>query len=151
MERNGFIRNIPGKFACFCNRRSSRRPKVNVKGQKGKNISLDLRLEHLNHIFTEMLRNLGPNFNEVTAACASHSLNAYWEVYSVRRWGSIGRHQHPSGHHVIAKWESDFKELVNQFHIKGEVFCFTEGREYDKFPKFDHNVLNNINFKNLND
>jgi hypothetical protein len=77
MERNGFIRNIPGKFACFCNRRSSRRPKVNVKGQKGNNISLDLRLEHLNHIFTEMLRNLGPNFNEVTAACASHSLNAY--------------------------------------------------------------------------
>ncbi|CAB4009403.1 PREDICTED: uncharacterized protein LOC107352495, partial [Paramuricea clavata] len=115
---------------------------VNVKGQKGKNISLDLRLEHLNHILKEMLRNLGPNLNEVTAARASHSLMRI-EKFLKSVDEEVGRHQ-PSGHHVIAKWESDFKELVNQFHIKGifiNSFKFLhEGREYDKFPKFDRNV-----------
>lgn len=122
---------------------------VNVNGQKGKNISLDLRLEHLNHILKEMLRNLGPNLNELTAARASHSLMF---IEKMLRFADdeMGRHP-PSGHHVIAKRESDFKELVNQFHMKGKVFCFTEGREYDKFPKFDRNVLSNINFKNLSD
>ncbi len=62
------------------------------------------------------------------------------------KWADI---MQPSGHHVVAKCESDFKEFVNQFHLKGKVFCFTEGREYDKFPKFDHNVLSSINFNVL--
>ena len=96
-----------------------------------------------------MLRNLGPNHNDVTAARASHSLMRI-EKFLRSVDEKVGRHP-PSGHHVIAKWESDFKELVNQFHIKGKGFCFTEGREYEKFPKFDRNVLPNINFKNLND
>lgn len=121
---------------------------INVSGKKGKNISLDLRLEHLNHVLKEMLRNLGPNLNEYTEKRASHSLMF---IEKMLRFADdeMGRHQ-PSGHHV-AKRELEFKELVNQFHTKGKVFCFREGREYDKFPKFNRNILSSLNFKSLND
>ena len=40
---------------------------VNNHGGKGRNISLDLRLEHLNNLLKEMLRCLGVNVTEISA------------------------------------------------------------------------------------
>ena len=40
---------------------------VNTKGRTGRNISLDLHMEHLNKFLKELLKNLRSNLNEVNA------------------------------------------------------------------------------------
>lgn len=121
---------------------------VSTKGGKGNNISLDLRLEHLNNILKGMLRNVGVNLNENTAKRASHSL-MFMEKFLRHTDEEMGRNK-PSGHHVTAKHKEDFLELVKQFHLKGKVFSIEEGREYNAFPKFDRNILKNMEFSSLN-
>ena len=40
---------------------------VNIKGGAGKNISMDLRMEHLINLIKECLKHLGPNITESAA------------------------------------------------------------------------------------
>ena len=47
---------------------------VNSRGGNGKNISLDLRLEHLNNLTKGLLKNLGPNIR--SERCASRCCNS---------------------------------------------------------------------------
>ena len=95
-----------------------------------------------------MLKNLGVNLNEETAKRASHSL-MFMDRFLQQTDEDLGR-KRPSGKHAVAKHLEDFKELVNQFHTKGNVFYYQVGREYDKFPGFNRYILKNIDVSRLN-
>ena len=123
---------------------------INNKGGKGKNISLDLRMEHIVHLHKEMLANLGVN---LTPECAARSSNAVKPVEELLR--TVDNEllcKRPSGKHTVTRSQNDFELIVNELHSKGRVFQWRpeEHRHYQCFPEFKKTLVNNLNYKTLN-
>lgn len=121
---------------------------VNNNGGRGKNISLDLKLEQINNFTKELLKNLGPK------AAANRSSKAVRNVgqilQSLDESLSITK---PSGHHKVKKIEEDFAVILRQLHEKAKVFTCDPGnlkRQCQEFPNFSKNILKNINYSKLN-
>lgn len=115
------------------------------------NISLDLRLEQINKITKDMLKNLGPNITENTALRCSRA------VYHVEQLiQSVDDDLHlsnPHGKHKVHKSEAGFRSLVHALHQRGKVFHYSEStdRQYIEFRNFPSNcALKNLNMKLLN-
>lgn len=121
---------------------------VNNKGGKGHNISLDLRLEHLNHLLKEMLKCLGVNVTQKSAQRCSEALSALEEI--LRSMDSELGVAHPSGHRISAKDDKDFLLLVKEIHERGDMFTYTPDRSYQKLSNFNRNILGELDFSQLN-
>ena len=123
---------------------------VNNHGGKGQNISLDLRLEHLNNLLKEMLRSLGVNVTENSAKRCSEAISTLEEMlHNIDVELGV---KEPSGHHIKAKDSQDFATLVKEIHERGNLFFFnpTLERNYQKFPDFQRNILSGLDFNQLN-
>ena len=121
---------------------------VNNKGGKGHNISLDLRLEHLNNLLKEMLKCLGVNVTQKSVQRCSEAISALEEI--LRNMDSELGIDQPSGHHVSAKDDKDFLLLVKEIHERGDMFTFTPERKYQKMSNFSRNILGELDFGQLN-
>ena len=96
---------------------------VNNHGGKGRNISLDLRLEHLNNLLKEMPRCFGVNVTEKSAKQCGEGMSILEEM----------RHkidvelgvEEPSGHHITANDDQDFAALVKEIHERGDFSLST--------------------------
>ena len=85
---------------------------VNNTGGPGGNISMDLRLEHLNNFTKGMLKDLGPNLTENAARRCSKSVGKTEALLQTTDDDlNVCR---PSGHHKVRKSETDFKTLVDE-------------------------------------
>lgn len=124
---------------------------VNNHGGKGRNISLDLRLEHLNNLLKEMLRCLGVNVTEKSAQRCSEAISMLEEMlHNIDVELGV---KEPSGHHIKAKDDKDFEALIKEIHERGNLFSFdpsSSERNYQKFPDFQRNILSGLDFKQLN-
>lgn len=123
---------------------------VNNKGGAGKNISMDLRMEHIVNIHKEMLGNLGANLHQVPSLRCSRAVKAVEDILScVDDELSVKR---PSGKHTVTHSHSDFEEIVNELHTTAEVFVekTQTGRQHEAFPKFKRNVLTSLEYNKLN-
>ncbi len=56
---------------------------VNNHGGKGKNISMDIRLEHLNNFTKGLLKHLGPNLTDRAVLRCSHATNNVEKILNV--------------------------------------------------------------------
>ena len=117
---------------------------VNNKGGKGHNISLDLRLEHLNNLLKEMLKCLGVNVTQKSAQRCSEAISALEEI--LRNMDTELGIDQPSGHHISAKDDKDFVLLVKEIHERGDMFTFTPERKYQKISHFNRNTLGELDF-----
>lgn len=124
---------------------------VNNNGGKGKNISLDLKLEKINNFTKELLKNLGPNITEAAANRSSKAVRNAGEILqSLDESLAITK---PSGHHKVKKREKDFAVILRQLHKKEKVFTCDPGnleRQYQDFPNFSKNILKKLNYSKLN-
>ncbi|CAH3165645.1 unnamed protein product, partial [Porites lobata] len=122
---------------------------VNNHGGKGRNISLDLRLEHLNNLLKEMLRCLGVNVTEKSAKRCGEAMSILEEMLH-KIDVELGVKE-PSGHHITAD-DQDFAALVKEIHERGGLFSFNPSseRNYEKFPDFQRNILSGLDFNQLN-
>jgi serine palmitoyltransferase len=123
---------------------------VNNKGGAGKNIPLDLRMEHIVRLLKDLLSNMGPNLTEKAALRCSRAVNPVEKILeSIDAELDI---RLPSGKHTAARTEKDFQLLVHQLHKEGKVFAFLpEGnRQYISFPNFKRNILGKFNYMLLN-
>ena len=124
---------------------------VNNNGGKGKNISLDLKLEQINNFTKELLKNLGPNITEAAANQSSKAVRNVGEILqSFDESLSITK---PSGHHKVKKREKDYAVILHQLHKKAKVFTCDPGnleRQYQDFPNFSKNILKKLNYSKLN-
>jgi hypothetical protein len=124
---------------------------VNNQGGRGKNISLDLKLEQVNNFTKELLKNLGPNITENSANRSSKAVRNVDEIIqSLDKSLSITK---PTGHHKVAKRDKDFAIIARQLHEKAKVFACDPGnseRQYQHFPNFSRNVLKKLNYAKLN-
>ena len=126
---------------------------VNCKGGTGRNISLDLRLEHLNNLLKGLLKNLGANVvSENSALRCSRSIGFFEKLLEeIDNDLNVNR---PSGHHKVTKSESDFRAIVAELHVRGSVFKYNPSpeRQYVAFNGIQQNILiGKLNYKKLND
>ena len=122
---------------------------VNDKGGAGKNISMDLRMEHIIHLHKEMFSNLGANLHEPPALRCSRAVKYVEDLLS-----SIDAElvvKRPSGNHTVTRSQSDFQAIVKELHTRAEVFVnkAEEGR-HAAFPKFRRSVLSTLEYDKLN-
>ncbi|CAM4659382.1 unnamed protein product [Leuciscus chuanchicus] len=118
----------------------------NGRGGKGRNIPLDLHLEHLNNFLKSFLKGLGPNLNEQSAARISQSIgvmrelmeNTDVELKVTKRKGTHQEHE-PS---------VDVVALVAIFR-QAELFKEQTGREFSAFPGFTKNLLEKLDYSEL--
>ncbi|XP_066285703.1 uncharacterized protein [Branchiostoma lanceolatum] len=120
----------------------------NRSGGVGRNISLDLRLEHLNNFLKSFLKNMGPNLNEQSASRVSRSLHCLDQLMT-NQDRTLGVKK-PSGYHHSASVEDDVKLLLEE--IRGaDLLAIVPGRSFDAFPSFNRNLLSKLKYKPMAD
>lgn len=118
----------------------------NGRGAKGKNIPLDLHLEHLNNFFKSLMRGLGPNLSEMSAARISKSIGILKEM--MEKTDTELKRTRPTGIHHVAQEQEDILTLVNVFR-ETQLFKTQPGRQFHAFPKFQKNLLVKLNYREL--
>lgn len=120
----------------------------NGKGGKGKNISLDLHLEHLNNFLKSFLKRSGPNMTEQAADRVSRSLGVLKEMMDTTD-NELAVSKSSGAHHA-ANMAKDIACLVNVFK-ETRVFQVIPGRQYTSFPKFKRDLLSKLKHAELCD
>ena len=119
----------------------------NNHGKKGKNISLDLRMDQLNNLLKACLKVLGSNFNEVSAQRVARTIGRIEEILA-----SIDKDcMNPQ--EIKGRSKTDPTEAVTQIVTEltaQDAFIYTPGREgYPSFPKFNANLLGGLDYRDL--
>lgn len=119
---------------------------INVHGRPGKNIPMDLHMEHLNRELKEGMRHLSSNVNETSVIRLGKSLRKlidFRENYDKRTEVSP-----PIGHHTSRSQNKDLQLMIEELN-KTHVFPETEGRKHSQFPKFKGNTMSTVDKEEL--
>lgn len=118
----------------------------NTRGGKGRNIPLDLHMEHLNNFLKSYLKNKGANLTEATATRVSRSLGVFKAMMNTAdRQLQLSQ---PSGVHHATDRQSDILTLLGVFR-ESELFKDHPGRHFSAFPNFDRNILSKMDWDAL--
>ena len=118
----------------------------NGKGGKGRNIPLDLHLEHLNNFLKAFLKNKGPNLTEESADRVSRSVGVLKAMMDTTdKELQVTR---TSGTHHHANLREDVFVLLRVFR-ETEVFKSQPGRHFLAFPNFERNIFSRLKYKDL--
>lgn len=116
---------------------------INVHGRPGKNIPMDLHMEHLNRTVKTGIEALGSNVTDrailrvgKTFRAVEAVTNAFDESTSVSQ---------DSGKHGDRSSTGDFKKVLKQLQSSA-VFNNVPGRHHRAFPKFNCNVFRSIDY-----
>lgn len=119
----------------------------NTQGKQGTNISLDLRLEHLNKLLKSCLKSLGSNFNENSALRISRSIGGIQMV--VESVDKDYKLSDRSTRHGVKDPLESVQQMVEDL-TKNKIFEETPNRPgYPSFPNFPENILGGLDFKAL--
>ena len=121
-------------------------PTVNNKREPGKNVALDLDLEHDNDDLKQPIKNFGPSVTEDALRRISHG-----QQRSKTMLGCLDREilvKQRSGKHVSADYTKDLGMVVNSLTVE-LVFHQTPGRHYKWFTNFARDPLSRIDMSNL--
>ena len=120
---------------------------VNVNGGKGKNISLDLHMEHLNRIVKDHVANLGPNVAIKSIIQCSKSLNGIMEV--LQNVDDQLEVHPPSTAHGKASMTKDETLIIEELTKKWHVFDYISGRRHPTFKNIRPNIAEHIDKASL--
>ena len=119
----------------------------NKYGGKGKNISLDLRMEQLNKLLKSQLRALGSNIKENNAARVANAIEGLELLLN-----SIDRDCIMStrkGHRSKGTDVNTVKQIVNDLMGKQVFMKLPEREGYPSFPNFKINLLDELDYRDL--
>ena len=114
---------------------------VNVHGKPGKNIPMDLHMEHLNRHCKTMIKGLGANVTEHAISRVGKCLGEL--VKATTNFDVQTGVSQESMHHTCRTDNQDLCKMVAQLQ-KSEVFSEKAGRKHGSFPKFEQNVMKKI-------
>ena len=115
-------------------------------GGKGKNISLDLHLEHMNNFLKSFLKGLGTNLTEQSADRISRSIGILKQLLDATDTETGVAKQ--SGKHSTPDQTRDIRVLT-EIALEGELFTCHRGREFQAFRGFDQDLLSKLNYQNF--
>lgn len=120
---------------------------VNTSGIKGKNIPVDLHMEHLNRRLKIMLQNLRSNVNPSTAQRAAKGLGVVQKVCT--QFMAETDITENKDFHTIPCIKKDLSYLIKQL-TDSEIFQLKHGRQYNIYN--NHKPLfHSINWSKIND
>ena len=119
---------------------------VNNKGGPGRNVALDLDLEHENNYLKQAIKNLGANVTPEAVLRISKSQKVTRQILSnLDDECSVKR---KSGKHVSSDYSKDLKTVVKAL-MEEEVFVFHPGRQYVCFQNFQRDPLSRLDTSKL--
>lgn len=119
---------------------------VNNKGGPGKNVALDLDMEHDNKDIKTPIKNLGPNVTEAAVRRISQG-----QQKSKKMLTRLDREitvKQRSGKHVSADYTKDLTTVTNLL-IEEKVFQHSPGRQYKFFTSFARDPLSRLDMSSL--
>lgn len=119
---------------------------VNVHGLKGRNIPMDLHMEHLNRELKCAIKHTGSNVAEKTIQRVGLCLRQLLEIKSnFDRTSGLNQN---AGWHTSRSQLKDLGTLIEELK-KAEVFHNEEKRKHSEFKSFKSNVAGSLNRKEL--
>ena len=119
---------------------------INTTGRKGKNIPVDLHLEHLNRRLKIMMQNLGSNITPTTVARSAKALGIIEQVCS-QFSQDIG--VEVKDFHTIPSVKEDLLRIQQQL-IDIEVFKVKLDRQHSAYPKHKP-CMQSINWEKIHE
>jgi len=118
---------------------------VNTQGRQGKNIPLDLHMEHLNRKLKTMMRNLGPNITPQTIERAAKAFGIVNQVCTQFKRDSEITSNKP--YHSMPSFTKDLEKITEQLK-KDEVFVVKPNRHHSTYRSHTP-LLQNLDWKKL--
>ena len=115
---------------------------INTRGTSGRNISLDLHMEHINKFLRELLKGLRSNMNEENADRVAKTVKHMMAIVeNVENNHDINVNK---SKHLQPNTFEDVKKLALAYHA-AHTFNVVNGRQYESFKDFQENILEIIN------
>ena len=119
---------------------------VNNRGGSGKNVPIDLEIEHDNNSIKEGIRKLGPNLTRAAVTRTARMLPvARGVVHNVSQECSLMKR---SGKHFVATTRKDLLKLVSLL-MQADALRETPGRHYKHFKQFVRSAMHGLQMGKL--
>ncbi len=118
---------------------------VNTHGKPGKNISMDLHMEHINRACKTQMGTLGPNNSEDSIDRIGRSVDPLKVCNSFDKSNKVPEQ---SGRHSKRTVALDMEKLLVGLK-SGKVFDHLPGRKHTQFPKIQVNMTRTMTVKKL--
>lgn len=119
---------------------------VNVHGKPGRNIPMDLHMEHLNRQLKESMHHLSSNVNEASVIRIGKCLRKLIDFKD--RYDEDTEIPSLTGYHTSRSKSKDLKLLVNELNTT-QVFMESKGRVHSQFKTFKGNTMSSVNKEHL--
>ena len=119
---------------------------INVHGKPGKNIPMDLHMEHLNRDLKIVVSHLGPNILGPSLQRAGKALMTLREIqdHFDQETGIVTE----SGYHSSRRNTKDLNTIIEQLQT-ADVFKEVYARQHKQFPKIKGSLIDKVNNKEL--
>jgi len=119
---------------------------TNVHGKKGKNVPMDLHMEHLNRIFKDVVSSLGPNVVDSSLQRTGKALKGLVDIQ--QQFDAATGITPESSYHTFTSTKKDLIKVIEKLLHEG-VFCGVAGHKHKHFHSFKSTVVNRNDPKEL--
>ena len=119
---------------------------INVHGRPGRNIPMDLHMEHLNRELKEGMRHLSSNINAASVIRIGKALRKLIDFRD--NYDKCTNVSKLTGHHMPRSKNKDLQLMVDELN-KAQVFSETLGRKHSQLPDFEGNAMSTVDKKEL--
>jgi L1 cell adhesion molecule like protein len=114
---------------------------VNTHGRPGKNIPMDLHMEHLNREVKTALHGLGSNVTDNAIQRIGKCVQMTVSV--LKNFDEVNRVPTQSGHHTRRSSQADIAKIASQL-VTSQVFKEHTGRVHNAYPTFKQNFMQEV-------
>ena len=114
---------------------------INVHGRPGKNIPMDLHMEHLNRQLKNSISHLGSNVTDTTIQRVGLCLRKLMDIKA--NYDQCTGLPIESGYYSSQSNCKDLAAILEQLN-NSDIFFETKGRQHSQFPKFTSNVVASV-------
>ena len=119
---------------------------INVHGKPGRNVPMDLHMEHINRACKDAMHSLGSNIDEAAVARIGKGIGEMMEVTD--KFDTVNSIPRASGRHSRRSIDIDMEKVVAQLQ-DAEVFSNIPKRKHQAFPKFQANPSRGVTAKQV--
>lgn len=119
---------------------------VNIHGRPGKNVSMDLHMEHINRECKVAMGSLGSNITEEAVARIGKSIGEVMKV--THQFDTVNSVAEESGKHSRRSAALDMEKVLSQLQTT-KIFDHLPKRQHSSFPKFQANIGRKLTAKSF--
>ena len=121
---------------------------VNSSGSIGKNVALDLDVEHSNNFLKQAIKNLGPNLHESAVRRICNAESGVRTILQNVDHSILVHHSAGSSEHSTQSVERDLEELVGKCTTHA-LYQFVELRKYVHYHNFQREPFASLDMSEM--